>query len=113
MSGVKPILGAAIFLVVVYLIWMLAPPFFHNWQFEDYVENEARDSTYTNQTADDVKALVIKEAHGDNIPLTPEQVNVTKDPNNVSINVNYSVHVDLPFFPQDFHFNVSSKNRGM
>src|SRR5579863_430259 len=101
MSGIKPILGAAIFLVVVYLIWMLAPPFFHNWQFEDYVENETRDSTYTTQTADEVKVLVLKEARSDSIFLTPEQVNVTKDPNNVSINVNYSVHVDLPFFPQD------------
>ncbi|HEV2112663.1 MAG TPA: hypothetical protein VGR50_00865 [Terriglobales bacterium] len=112
MSAVKPILGVALFLVVMYLIWNLLPPFFHNWQFEDYVETEARDSTYTNQTADDVKALVLKEARNDSIPITAEQINVIKEPNTVSITANYSVHVDLPFFPQDFQFNVSSKNRG-
>ena len=112
MSSVKPILGVAIFLVVMYLIWNLAPPFFHNYQFQDFVETQARNSTYTNQTAEDIKALVLKEAHNDSIPITPEQVMVARDPNNVSINVNYSVHVDLPFFPQDFNFNVSSKNRG-
>ena len=112
MSGIKPILGLAVFLAMIFLMWNLVPPFFHNYEFQDYVENEARDSTYTNQTADDIKVLVLKEARNDNVPLTAEQVNVTRDSNNVSINANYNVHVDLPFFPQDFHFTVSSKNRG-
>jgi hypothetical protein len=112
MSTIKPIFGIAVFLVVVYLIWNLVPPFFHNYEFQDYVETEARDSTYTNQTADEVKALVLKEARNDNIPITPEQITVVKEPNNVSINAHYSVHVDLPFFPQDFQFSASSKNRG-
>lgn len=112
MSAVKPVLGVALFLVIVYLMWNLVPPFFHNYQFQDYVENEARDTTYTNQTADEIKALVLKEARSDSIPITAEQVNVQRDSNNVSIIANYNVHVDLPFFPQDFHFTVSSKNRG-
>jgi len=97
---------------MVYLMWNLVPPFFHNYEFQDYVENEARDSTYTNQSADDVRALVLKEAHNDSVPLTADQINVTKDSNNVSISANYTVHVDLPWYPQDLHFNVSSKNRG-
>ena len=112
MSQIKPILGFAVVVIVFYLAWNLIPPFFHNYEFEDYVVNEARDSTYTSQTADEVKVLVLKEASKDEIPVTAEQINIVKNPNDVSINVNYTVHVDLPLFPQDFHFSVSSKNRG-
>jgi len=112
MSHIKPILGFAVVAICFYLAWNLVPPFFHKYQFQDYVENEARDSTYTNQTADDVKVLVLKEARSEDIPLTAEQINVVKNPNDVSITANYNVHVDLPLFPQDFHFNISSKNKG-
>jgi len=112
MSQIKPILGLAVVVIVFYVAWNMIPPYFHNYEFQDYVENEARDSTYTNQTADDVKALVLKEARKDEIPINAEQINIVKNPNDVSINASYTVHVDLAVFPQDLHFSVNSKNRG-
>ena len=83
MSQIKPILGLAVVVIVFYVAWNMIPPYFHNYEFQDYVENEARDSTYTNQTADDVKALVLKEARKDEIPINAEQINIVKNPNDV------------------------------
>jgi hypothetical protein len=115
MSTLKPIFGVAVFAACVYLIWMLVPPFFHNWQFQDFVEQSAKENTYAyNRSEDQVRQIVFKEAQSDNIPLTsPDQIQVTKTGTTCSISVQYTVHVDLPIFPQDFHFTAASANKNI
>ncbi|HTC79209.1 MAG TPA: hypothetical protein VK657_11380 [Terriglobales bacterium] len=111
MNRIKPIFGIAVFLGIMYLIWELVPPYFHQYQFQDYVDQHAKEVTYEyNKTEDQVRAEIMKEAREDSIPITPEQIQVTKSPTNCTIAVNYTVHVDLPFFPQDIHFVAASKN---
>ena len=81
MNRIKPIFGIAVFLGIMYLIWELVPPYFHQYQFQDYVDQHAK-----------------------------EVIQVTKSTSSCTIAVNYTVHVDLPFFPQDIHFVAASKN---
>ena len=111
MKNIKPFIGIAVFLSILYLIWELAPPYFHQYQFQDYVDQRAKEATYEyNKTEDQVRSEVMKEAKEDSIPITPDMILVTKSTSNCTIAVNYTVHVDLPFFPQDLHFVAASKN---
>lgn len=97
----------------IYCGWQLIPPFFYNYQFQDAVDNEARIDSYTNsRTEDDIRTSVIKKADELEIPLTPNQVQVQRLPNNVIyIEANYSVHVNLPGYPLDLRFKATSKNK--
>ena len=113
MHYIKPVAGVAVLFAILFVAWNMVPPYFHNYQLSDFVDSEARNSTYSTLSADAIRNAVIKEAESDNITLAPEQVSVIRDSNNVAISVNYSVHVDLPFFPQDLNFALQSKNRGM
>src|SRR5690349_20107012 len=112
MNTIKPFVGFAGFALVVYLIYMLVPPFFHNYQFQDYIEQSAKENTYAyNKSEDQIRQAVFKEAQDDSIPITADQIQVNKGNQTCSISVNYTVHVDLPLFPQDFHFSASSSNK--
>jgi hypothetical protein len=45
------------------------------------------------------------------ISVKPEQINVQRDGQGVSISLDYTVHVDLPAYPVDLQFHPSSKNK--
>jgi len=111
MQTFKSFFGLGVFVLAVYLTWELLPPFFHNYQFQDYVQQAAKECTYAyNKTEDQVRTDVFKEAREDSIPITADQIQISKSGTSCSIGLNYTVHVDLPFFPQDFHFTASSAN---
>jgi hypothetical protein len=111
MQNAKPLFGIGVLLVIIYLCIMLVPPFYHNFVFQDWVDQKAKEATYEyNKNEDQIRQEVFKEAQADNIPITAEQIQVTKNGNVCAIGVQYNVHVDLPIFPQDFHFIAASQN---
>ncbi len=115
MKYFKPILGVLLVVIFVYLCFQLIPPFFKNYQFQDYLDHEALRTSYNSNTLteDTIRNEVLKEARSDDLPITAEQIRVSIGRLQVQINVDYTVHVDLPFFPQDLHFNDASANKGI
>ena len=96
-----------------YLAWELLPPYFANYQLQDALENEARlDSYNPNKTDADIKNSVVKAAKDLDInSLKPEDVVIGRDGPNLSISASYTVHVDLPGYSFDWHFNPATKNK--
>lgn len=114
MKYFKPILGILILVAFVYVCFELIPPFFKNYQLQDYLDNEAMRTSYVNNiTEDTIRNEVLKEVKSDELPITAEQIHITRALNQVTINIDYTVHVDLMFFPQDLHFSVTSQNKAM
>lgn len=117
MSTLKLILGFAVIIAVVYGIWMIIPPYFANYQFEDAIKNEALHDTYTTRTEDDIRNSVFKQAKDLDIPLTREQIKVqrvgTIGQGSILIDVEYSVHVDMPGYPLDLRFHPTTSNKGL
>jgi hypothetical protein len=111
MKTIKLIFGLAVFAAVIYVAWLLIPPFMHNIQFQDWVSDAARQDTYAyNKNEDQIRDEVFREAQADGIPVTEDQIQVSKTGGSCNISVVYTVHVNLPVFPQDLHFNVSAGN---
>lgn len=113
MKTLKMVFSLGLVGLMIYAGWQVIPPYFYNYQFQDAIDNEARISSYTNsRTEDDIKNSVLKKAQDLEIPLTPDEVQVQRLPNNVIyIETHYSVHVDLPGYPLDLQFKASSKNK--
>ncbi len=111
MKALRSILGVALIAAVMYFLWLLIPPYFHNYQLDDVVADEARMNTYTVKSEEDMRQTILKKARDMNLALTPEQVSVQRIGNGVAISVDYTVHVDLPGYPMDLHFHSSSQNR--
>ncbi len=111
MKTLRALAGIALIVAVIYGLWMMLPPYFRNYQLDDVVADEARMNTYTVKSEEDIRQTIWRKAKDLDIPVTPEQINVRRLGNGVSISVDYSVHVELPVHPVDLHFHSDSQNR--
>lgn len=109
----------ALFLIggAVYVGAKIIPPFFDNYQFQDAVKNEATLDTYTSKNETEIRTAVFRKAQDFDIPITEEQIRVERQgrqgSGTIIIRVPYIVHVDLPGYAMDLHFDASTENRGV
>jgi hypothetical protein len=73
--------------------------------------SESRLGTYGNKTEDIIRDDVVKKALEYDIVLHPDQVIVRQDGRNTSISADYTVHVDLPFYPLDLRFTPGAETK--
>ncbi len=111
-SGFKAVLAVALFLSLVFLGIKLVPPYIQNYEFQSDLESIARLSTYAAQkTEDDVRNDVMGKAKELSLPVTPEQVAVTKSTYGVNINVKYTVVIEVPGYTFRLKFNPVAGNK--
>lgn len=117
MSTIKMFLSLFAIGCAVYVGAKIIPPFFENYQFQDAVRNEATLDTYSTKNESDIRTAVFRKAQDLDIPITEEQIRVQRQgglgSGLIIIRAPYIVHVDLPGYPMDLHFDASTENRGV
>src|SRR5690349_14176527 len=102
MGKIKGLIGLLVVVGGFYVAWNMIPPYFHNYQLQDDLDDLARRNTYTQAADDDIKKMVIrKAADDDNIVLKEEQVTVSRGGSGLAISVKYHVHVEMVVHPMD------------
>jgi hypothetical protein len=116
MGTIKLVLVLGTLACGVYVGAELIPPYFSNYEFQDTINTEARLGTYSAKSEDAIRDTVFKRAQDLEIPVTKEQIKVqrigTQGSGSVTIETDYTVHVDLPGYPLDLEFHPESKNKG-
>ncbi|HEX3739176.1 MAG TPA: hypothetical protein VHV29_05560 [Terriglobales bacterium] len=117
MSTIKMFLALFAIGAAVFVGAKVIPPYFDNYEFQDAVRNEATLDTYTSKNETDIRTAVFRKAQDLDIPITEEQIRVQRQGMQGSgliiIRAPYIVHVDLPGYPMDLHFDASTENRGV
>jgi hypothetical protein len=117
MATIKLLLGIGIIVGVAFLGLKFLPPYFSNYEFEDFIKEEALHSTYSTRSEDDIREAVIKHARDFDIDLAPKQVKVSRSGINgngsLSIEADYSVAVNMPGYSTTLEFHPSSNNKGV
>lgn len=95
MKTLKALIGLAIVAGVVMFLVGVAPPYFYNYQFKDDVEQEARFaySSVPPKTDEDIRANLMRKAVEYEIPIKPEQIQITRSGSAVQISIPYTVDV--------------------
>jgi len=117
MTTIKMFVGLFAIAAAVFVGAKVIPPYFGNYQFQDAIKNEATLDTYTSKNENDIRTAVFRKAQDLEIPITEEQIHVQRSGMQGSgliiIRAPYVVHVDLPGYPMDLHFDASTENRGV
>jgi hypothetical protein len=117
MGSLKMVTGIVAIVAAVYLIAVLAPPYFSNYQFEDAIKTEAQLGTYSTKSEDAIRDALFKKAQDLDVPITREQIKVTRigvtGSGSLSIDAPYVVHVNLPGYPLDLHFEPTTRNKSV
>jgi YbbR domain-containing protein len=115
MGTIKLVFGVFVIAASVYLGATLVPVYYANYQFQDVIKTEATLQTYTTKPEADIQAAIYKKAQELEIPVTKEQIKVqrhgTTGTGSLTIQAPYSVHVDIPGYPLDLHFDPSTENK--
>jgi hypothetical protein len=111
MGKIKGLIGIAIVVSSFYVAWNMIPPYFHNYQLQDDLDDIARRNSYTTATEDDIKKIVLSKASENNITLRNDQVVVTRTTNGLGISVKYRIHVEMAVHPVDLDFTANSMNK--
>ena len=117
MATLKLLLGLGVIVGVAFLGLKIVPPYFSNYEFEDFIKQEALHSTYSTRTEDDIRDAVVKHAHDYDIDLAPKQVRVSRTGvsgnGSLTIEADYTVPVNLPGYSMTLDFHPSSNNKGV
>lgn len=117
MGTLKAFLGIFIIVAAVYVCAKLAPPYFNNYEFKDAVKDEALRDSYSPKNEGQIRDAIFKLAQQDDIPISEDQILVQRTGmqfnGTVAIQAIYVVHVDLPGYPVDLHFDASTQNKGI
>jgi hypothetical protein len=95
MNTIKAVFGIAVIVGGIYLGIQALPPYFYNYQFKDDLVEIARFASVNNKPEDDIRRDVMKKAVSYNLPVRPEQIQISRDGGDVGIAVNYNVVVNL------------------
>jgi hypothetical protein len=115
MGTIKLVFGIFVIVAGIYLGAEMIPVYYENYQFKDDIKTEATLETYTAKPEDAIRDAIYKKAQGLDIPLTREQIKVqrhgTQGTGSLVISAPYVVHLDLPGYPVDLHFDASTDNK--
>ena len=110
MNRIKALLGFVIVIAVVYVCYVVGPPYFNNYQFQDDLNTEVRFMQNANKSDEDIKAEVVKKAIDDGIQLSPQQVHINRIGKSITVAVDYTVHIDMPGYSSDLQFHPVASN---
>lgn len=107
----KTILSLAFLGIVVYCAFRIVPVFIENYEFQDYLNNLAVQATVS-QPQPRPEALqdeIYSKAESLGLPVEHQDIKVSVG-RTVTMDVDYSVYVDLKIFTLSLHFTPSAKN---
>ncbi|HXY13777.1 MAG TPA: hypothetical protein VEI26_04675 [Terriglobales bacterium] len=115
MGTVKLAFGIVVIIAACYVGAALVPVYYANYEFQDLIKTEATLQTYTTKPEADIQATIYKKAQDLDIPLNKDQIKVQRRGNTgvgtLTIQAPYIVHVNLPGYPVDLHFDPSTENK--
>jgi len=117
MESIKLVTGICAIVAAIYLIVVLTPPYLANYRFEDAIKTEAQLGTYSTKSEEAIRDSLFKKAQDLDVPIAREQIKVQRSgvagAGSLSIDAPYIVHVNLPGYPLDLHFDASTRNKSV
>jgi len=103
--------GGIILLALIGLAAYLAPIYIRNLKLQQYVEELARVPDTPKKADDLIRAEVIEKAAALDLPVKPENIQISRIDGAFNISVRYIVRVDLPLYTVDLHFYPGAGSR--
>jgi len=113
MKELKSIFGLLILLVGGFVLYKVLPSYWANFKLGRLIEEQAVVYTYTPKSDSQIAAEIAEKASSFDIALAPEEVTVQRTPGDLTIKAEYTVHIDMPFYPLDLNLKASSKNKNV
>src|SRR5262245_9534944 len=102
------LIGLIILAVAVFIAWKMIPVKVKAAELRQVVVDEAKAAG----THDDAKILgaIMAKVHDNGLPVTPEDVKISRAHGEITIDVEYDVPIDFPGFTYKWHLHHYANN---
>lgn len=111
MSNLKALFGLAVVVAFGYIAWMVLPAYYSSFQFQDFMDSEAKLNSYSMKPESEIQEGLFKKAKDLELPLASDAIHVQRSGTDITIWAEYTVKVDLPIHPIELKFSPSTKNK--
>jgi hypothetical protein len=106
----KAIIWTLILASGVYVAFKVLPVLAAEYEFQDSMQTIARNASANGGTIEKIQDAVLKEAEKAQLPIGKDDIKVTGKSGTVTINVDYSVTVDLTLYQWTLNFHPAASN---
>lgn len=92
------ILGLLVLAIAVIVVIKVAPVKIAVEDLKAFSEREAESASLPRHTDEAIANAILAKARALNLPVKPENIEVSRDGTNVHVRVNYKITLDLPFY---------------
>jgi hypothetical protein len=110
MFGLKPkfILLVLVIAAIGYVAAQYVPAYVTDFQLRDFVRQEVRFAAPARRTPEDVRRIVLEQAHEWGIDLTAKDIQLTRKGVLFSLEFDYEWPINLRLWDHTLHFSVSA-----
>ena len=109
MFGLTPrrVFFLAFVLAVIFVAKQYVPPLFSRFQFGDSVRQTVKYAATSSKNVEAVRREIVSAAEEYGIPIGPKDVVITKQGYSFSVDIEYTLPIDLRIHKYDMQFHVS------
>ncbi len=96
-------------LVVISLRFL--PVYVHNFELQNFVAGLTQSGANRTTADEALRASVVDEAHRLQLPVTADDVHISRSQQGLRVDVRYFVRVDLPGYTVNLHFYPGAGSR--
>ncbi len=109
----KAIFAIAFLAAVIFCCFKIIPVYVNNYQLQDYLQNQTPFWLTQHASVDTIRGNILAKAQDLDLPMVAEQVKVDATSARVTVNIDYTVPVDLKVYTLQLHFTASQTNRSI
>jgi hypothetical protein len=111
-AKVRALVWTLVILVFVYVSVKVVPPYFANYELEDWLNGNILAFMGKNIPNDDLTAAVLKEMSNEGITGTKDNVKILQNNSRgLNVQVDYNVTVDLAVYQLNLHFTPHTNSQ--
>jgi hypothetical protein len=113
-GAVRAIIWTAILLIFVFVCFKIIPPYYANYEFEDWLKTQVPFLMVNHTTDDALVAAIIKETKSEGIVVTKENIKIIQNSSQgVNVQIDYNVPVDLIVYSTNLHFAPAMNSQAL
>ena len=104
----------ALLLSFIFFSYKVIPPYFANYQLEDWLKTQIPFLMVNHTTDDALYASIIKEMHNEGIEVTNDNIKIIQNNSRgINVQIDYTVKLDLLVYQTNLHFTPEMNSQAL
>lgn len=113
-ARIRALIWTAILLFFVFVCYKVIPPYYANYQIEDWLKTQVPFLMVNHTTDEALTETIIKELKNDGVTVTKDNIKIIQNSSRgVNVEISYDVHCDLKVYQLTLHFTPSMNSQAL